>query len=1188
MQSMRQSRLTIGFLSTWSVYEGTAIDDYTHALLEGIRASARDHDCDLLIGCGMSLPGSPLASRTAWAVPGADMDFIPVGPWNTDGLIIIPDDLTDPQFEYVQDLIRSGFPIILTTAEKSGPLVAVDNAGGIRQAFEHLIQHGHRQIAFIAGKKGRGGDSAERLAAYRDAMRNAGAEEDERLIAFGEHRRENGRAAMQQILDSGAAFSALLASNDLSGIGAMEALRSSGKRVPEDVAVIGFDDILEARSQDTLLTTVRHPTFTLGYQAVSSILEVINGRKPNETSKRVATRLVIRHSCGCRPENVPIVSLPSLLSLKSPKVRLKLTKLMAETAAMEVRQSTPEEIDSLCLDFIDAFMHSLAETDPAQFDGMLPRFVDWVERHDEDTYAWQLALSALRGGLPKLLSVKPGFDISFADGLVDRARLVIAEIAQCQETAAMLRHKEMSNRLGLMTSQLLTAFDIPDIASILEKHIPMLGIQHILVATYSSIDDDLSAKATVLLDVGSPNSRAGQKILTREFPPPDFYSSEEAFQLAILPFAIDKKTTGFVALSATNLELCAVIVRNLAAALRTSQLYRDALEGRQLAEDANRLKSRFLSMVSHELRTPLSLIVGLSEMLLSDHPKSTELLLRDLEQINNSAEHLARLIGDVLDMATSEAGQLRILREPLDLAEVLQVVVKIGEQLAREKGLDWQAYLPGRGPMVIGDPTRLRQITINLISNAVKFTPQGRVVLNVVIDGQTAVISVSDTGVGVPPTEQEKIFREFYRTEQAIQAGYGGLGLGLAITKQLLEQHGGHIGLRSPGDLGCGSTFFYTLPIISQTISRSELAAPSSTLDNSVVVLTEQNDPADRLCNHLRERGFVIRVYHVDEQIDWLSEVIASPPAAVIFGDRLAVRQGWVITEMLKRQPATEHIPLLAYSLDIERDQGELLELNYLHKPLQLERLAEELSHYSTPEKEKLTILIIDDDPAILDMHSRLVEQIGCRAVTAGNGREALKVIDRTRPDLILLDLMMPEMDGFAFMSALKKRETMRNIPVIVLTARILSEEDLERLNNGVATILSKGIFSSGEILNRIEAALTRQHTLGQATQQIVRQSIPFIHTHFSEALSREDIARHVGISADYLTDCFRQELSITPMIYLRRYRIRQARELLETTNLSMTEVAFEVGFSESAHFSRLFQREVGMTPRAYRQNRLG
>jgi YesN/AraC family two-component response regulator len=228
----------------------------------------------------------------------------------------------------------------------------------------------------------------------------------------------------------------------------------------------------------------------------------------------------------------------------------------------------------------------------------------------------------------------------------------------------------------------------------------------------------------------------------------------------------------------------------------------------------------------------------------------------------------------------------------------------------------------------------------------------------------------------------------------------------------------------------------------------------------------------------------------------------------------------------------------------------------------------------------------VDDDPGILDLHSRLVKQIGCQALTARNGRQALEMIGQTRPDLILLDLMMPEMDGFAVIEALQARESTRNIPVIVLTARLLSEADLERCNRGVSAILSKGVFTTTETLNHIESALTRQHTLGKATQQIVRQAMACIHTRYTESLSREDIASHIGISADYLTDCFRQELGITPMIYLRRYRIRQARQLLETTDASIMQVALEVGFSESAHFTRTFQREVGVTPRAYRMEK--
>jgi DNA-binding LacI/PurR family transcriptional regulator len=184
-------------------------------------------------------------------VPGTGVDFCPVGPWNADGLIVIPDDLSEVQFEYVHDLIRSGYPVVLTTAEKPGPLVAVDNAGGIRQALNHLLHHGHRRIAFIAGKSGRGGDSAERLSAYREALREAGIEEDARLIAFGEHRREDGRSAMRQILSTGAPFTALLASNDLSCFGAMEVLCAAGQRIPEDVAAIGIAALIRASLEVT-------------------------------------------------------------------------------------------------------------------------------------------------------------------------------------------------------------------------------------------------------------------------------------------------------------------------------------------------------------------------------------------------------------------------------------------------------------------------------------------------------------------------------------------------------------------------------------------------------------------------------------------------------------------------------------------------------------------------------------------------------------------------------------------------------------------------------------------------------------------------------------------------------------------------------------------------------------------------
>jgi transcriptional regulator GlxA family with amidase domain len=168
----------------------------------------------------------------------------------------------------------------------------------------------------------------------------------------------------------------------------------------------------------------------------------------------------------------------------------------------------------------------------------------------------------------------------------------------------------------------------------------------------------------------------------------------------------------------------------------------------------------------------------------------------------------------------------------------------------------------------------------------------------------------------------------------------------------------------------------------------------------------------------------------------------------------------------------------------------------------------------------------------------------------------------------------------------LRTRESTRDIPVIILTARLLSEADLERCNRGVTAILGKGLFSAKETLGHMEAALARQHTLNRATQQLIRRAMAYIHMHFSEPLTREEIAEHIGISADYLTDCFRQELGVTPGTYIRRYRIRRACELLQETNQSITQIALAAGFSDGAHFTRTFQREMETTPRAYRGNK--
>jgi YesN/AraC family two-component response regulator len=190
----------------------------------------------------------------------------------------------------------------------------------------------------------------------------------------------------------------------------------------------------------------------------------------------------------------------------------------------------------------------------------------------------------------------------------------------------------------------------------------------------------------------------------------------------------------------------------------------------------------------------------------------------------------------------------------------------------------------------------------------------------------------------------------------------------------------------------------------------------------------------------------------------------------------------------------------------------------------------------------------------------------------------------RQRPDLVLLDLMMPQLDGFGVLEAMREKDETRNIPVIILTGKILTEKEMIRLNRGVATVLSKGLFSVEETLGHIEKALTRKRKLGSEAQRLVRRAMAYVHEHYAEPISREDIARHLGMSSDYLTHCFRAELGMTFIAYVNRYRVTQAKTLLAESNKSLTEIAMAVGFSDSSYFSRVFRRQVGISPDVYRR----
>ena len=295
------SRPTIGVLAGWQYYWTATPLSYLNPIYRGICQAAADLGCNLLLGCGMGASATsadPL--RPAWPFPASDSDFLPIGPWNTAGLIAINPLHTAARSRDLQALIAAGHPVIFVASGEPGPTIVADNAAGIRAAMQHLVGHGHRRIAFIAGSpEDMAGDTGARLRAYHAALQEFGLAADERLIAYGRHISAGGYAAMRQILETGAPFSALLASNDESALGAMQALAEIGLRVLQDVAVIGFDDRPESGVQEPPLTSVAVPLFEMGYQAVTQLLRQIQGEPLPSAPVEVATHLVIRESCGC-------------------------------------------------------------------------------------------------------------------------------------------------------------------------------------------------------------------------------------------------------------------------------------------------------------------------------------------------------------------------------------------------------------------------------------------------------------------------------------------------------------------------------------------------------------------------------------------------------------------------------------------------------------------------------------------------------------------------------------------------------------------------------------------------------------------------------------------------------------------------------------------------------------------------
>ncbi len=493
---------------------------------------------------------------------------------------------------------------------------------------------------------------------------------------------------------------------------------------------------------------------------------------------------------------------------------------------------------------------------------------------------------------------------------------------------------------------------------------------------------------------------------------------------------------------------------------------------RKEVEQANQLKSEFLSNMSHELRTPLNSILALSRVLIMQIGAKVDAEENNyLRIIERNGKHLLELINSILDLSKIEAGKMEIDARFFHLKAMLQNITDSMQSLADEKGIDLRLKLDQNLDQIQSDESRLHQVILNIVGNAIKFTDKGYVEIRAFEKNKQICIEVIDSGIGISEEKLPHIFDEFRQADGTSSRHYEGTGLGLAIASKLIKILKGSIGVKSTE--GAGSVFTITIPFqwSSETSGRvylSKAIEEISGLSNKILVVDDDINIAYKIASDLKDYGYEVITAHTGKEALELAK--SNDLLAITLDIIMPEMDGWEVLQRLKSQTATQNIPVLIISVSNDRDTGYALgAVGYINKPVQKESLIKEIRNLHQKARK---ILLVDDNPIELKMMQDMLIKEGFECILAEGGDECLSVLKENKPDLIILDLIMPGTDGFQVLDEIRSNPETQDMPVIIATAKDLTAAESKKLQLQATTVITKSQLEPEKVYEEIRRLL--------------------------------------------------------------------------------------------------------------------